>query len=112
MSEATSSDGGEDVLNQVLGKEYPGRIRGYGAGVTKTKLYAQSQSQSDPKYAKMEAKMKKMNANYNKMKAILASKLGINFDEDDDGDESGEEDTPIITKVLIIYISSYKLFVL
>lgn len=88
MNEGTSTDG-EDVLTQVLGKEYPGRLRALWGGATKRRI--SSESHIDPtKYAKMEAKL-------NKMEAILASKFGINLDAD--GDDEIGEDTLDLTKV-------------
>nr|XP_011465857.1 PREDICTED: uncharacterized protein LOC105351934 [Fragaria vesca subsp. vesca] len=91
IDEAT--DDGEDILTQVLGPERPGRIRGVGAGVTKTKLYAQAQS--DAKIEKLEAKLQVMTTKYKKIEAAFASKLGISLEDDD---ESGEV-APTISKI-------------
>ncbi|KAL6194566.1 hypothetical protein ACLB2K_035648 [Fragaria x ananassa] len=93
IDEAT--DDGEAILTQVLGLERPGRIRGVGAGVTKTKLYAQAQS--DAKIEKLEAKLQVMTTKYQKIEAALASKLGISLEDDD---ESGEV-APTISKTKV-----------
>lgn len=92
-------------MTQVLGPERPGRIRGVGAGVTKTKLYAQAQS--DAKIEKLEAKLQVMTTKYQKIEAALASKLGISLEDDD---ESGEV-APTISKVYIhVHVSFHFIY--
>nr|XP_011463624.1 PREDICTED: uncharacterized protein LOC105351335 [Fragaria vesca subsp. vesca] len=89
---APPNDDGEDILTQILDKERNGRIRGLREGVTKTKLYAQSQS--DARYQKIEAQLNAVTAKYTKLENILASKLGINLEDDD----ASGEDAPGISK--------------
>lgn len=58
-----------DALAKVLGKERPGRVRGFGGGVTSSKIDAQQQFASWK--AKLEEKVETMEERYSRLERAI-----------------------------------------